>query len=130
MNPRDGKPRAYIAHCRATGLVKIGVSRNHRKRIRHLTIESGYPAELVAILRGGAWRERALHRRFADYAVGYEWFRPEGNLAEWLIEQGHGRILEWPVSNRLVGSMKRRYARRARLAKVAASTLRRRYQDK
>lgn len=114
MNPRDGKARAYIAHCAATGLVKIGVSTNHRRRISHLSTDSGFHARLVRILRGGAWRERALHRRFDAYHVGHEWFRPEGKLAAWLSAEGlHDCV--GPINEHAVSIMLSHYARRHRI---------------
>jgi hypothetical protein len=66
------------------GFVKIGWSSLLEKRIAE--IQQGVPLELTlhACLEGGQPDERLLHRRFRKYRTRGEWFRHEGELAEWI----------------------------------------------
>jgi len=68
------------------GYVKIGWSRNVAGR--HSAIQDGLPEELRFLwcTPGTQARERALHRRFDAYRTRGEWFRHEGELAEWIKE--------------------------------------------
>ena len=64
----------YIVRSRATGLVKIGFSRDPARRLDELALRHG-PLDLLLVLAGDRADEKALHRRFAGHAVGHEWFR-------------------------------------------------------
>ncbi|MBV8610914.1 MAG: GIY-YIG nuclease family protein [Singulisphaera sp.] len=69
----------YIARSRATGLVKIGFSRDPARRLDELALRHG-PLDLLLCLAGDRADEKALHRRFAGHAVGHEWFRVSREL--------------------------------------------------
>lgn len=64
--------------------IKIGISVNVTERLAGL--QTGAPEKIVlyAVLDGWAAEEAALHKRFAHYRLNGEWFRNEGELAEWL----------------------------------------------
>lgn len=64
--------------------IKIGISRDIGARIA--TIQIGFPEKLhlYAVLDGWVREERQLHRRFSKYSTNGEWFKVEGELAEWL----------------------------------------------
>lgn len=64
--------------------VKIGVSKDIYSR--KIDLECGLPETLTvyATLEGWIPEERALHRRFAPYRTRLEWFRHEGELADWI----------------------------------------------
>lgn len=64
--------------------VKIGISANVMERLASL--QTGAPEKIVlyAVLDGWAAEETALHRRFAQYRLNGEWFRKDGELAEWI----------------------------------------------
>lgn len=104
--------KVYIAHSSSLGLIKIGCSVNPRRRMRHLHFESGVSADLLAELRGGFDRESRLHRQFAEYQVGHEWFRPEGKLATFLAQYGCSHVVGRPINDHMVQCMMERYARR------------------
>lgn len=107
----DPKRFIYFAHCWTTGLVKIGVTTNVKKRIRHLKVECGHETRLLTSWPGTHKGERELHRQFADSAAGHEWFRIEGALKEYLQYEVWGRTLEphHPGRNRIIGVQNRRY---------------------
>lgn len=56
-------------------LVKIGSSKNIRKRIRQLQIGSAEPLKFLGILDNDPSSERSYHKRFEQYRVGGEWFQ-------------------------------------------------------
>lgn len=62
--------------------VKIGVSTNIKYRMAAL--QTPEPAILYATLDGWVKEEKALHRRFDAYRLNGEWFRNDGDLAEWI----------------------------------------------
>jgi hypothetical protein len=66
----------YCIQSIPSGNVKIGIAENPAARLR--TMQTGTWEELVLLwtLPGGADLERRLHRRFADYHIAREWFRP------------------------------------------------------
>ena len=71
----------------ANGSVKIGISTNPDVRFRGLANSSAEPLTLVATFaddRGGKALESELHARWAEYRTHGEWFRLEGELAEWV----------------------------------------------
>lgn len=68
-----------IARSRATGLVKIGSSRDPARRLDELAARHG-PLDLLLCLAGDRKDEKALHRRFGGHAVGHEWFRVSREL--------------------------------------------------
>lgn len=72
---------------RSGPFVKIGTSSDIEKRVRELRISNPHEVEAVAVLAGGRAVEGSLHRRFKAYRHRHEWFRIEGELADW-IERG------------------------------------------
>ena len=62
--------------------VKIGVSANIAERLTSLQMPEH--VELYAILDGWLSEELALHKRFGAYRLNGEWFRREGELADWI----------------------------------------------
>jgi hypothetical protein len=83
---RTTKPRiankTYIIRCGP--FVKIGMAVDVEARFRQLLATNPFDLEMVAILIGGRAVERALHLRFAAQRHRDEWFREEGELAEWI----------------------------------------------
>lgn len=67
--------------------VKIGFSRNFRKRRRQL--QDGLPRaiETYLVISGTYQTEKELHKRFAKYRLRGEWFLFAGELADWIEEQ-------------------------------------------
>lgn len=83
----DPKGYVYFIRCDMTGLVKIGFTENYpTSRLRQLQTGSGGELHLIAFMRTRASRERELHRQFVAHHERGEWFRLEGQFAEWLRE--------------------------------------------
>ena len=67
-----------------SNFVKIGWSYFISRRIEEIQV--GVPEKLIVYrcLEGTMQHEKALHRRFSKYRLRGEWFRLEGDLAEWI----------------------------------------------
>lgn len=74
----------YVIRCGA--FVKIGATSDVRSRLRQLEAVNPFELTVVAVLAGGQTVERKLHKRFCDLRHRDEWFREEGDLAEWIKE--------------------------------------------
>jgi hypothetical protein len=73
---------------RHSARVKIGWTRDPRKRLKDL--QTGSPVELYLIgaIPGGREDERAMHERFALSRMHGEWFALTGEMHELVIERG------------------------------------------
>jgi hypothetical protein len=83
----------YAIADRAAGMVKIGRSRNPKKRLAYLQTSNGNPLTLCVVWRGcGPW-EPDVHRRFSDKRVHGEWFRVDADLAEFVNDADNMDII-------------------------------------
>jgi len=64
--------------------IKIGISLDIDDRISQL--QTPEPVTVYAILDGWLIQERQLHLHFAAYRLQGEWFRREGDLADWISD--------------------------------------------
>jgi hypothetical protein len=65
----------YFIHNQATGAIKIGYSKNAKKRLASLQTATPHQLVLLGTVQGGLEHEAALHERFAQYALQGEWFK-------------------------------------------------------
>jgi hypothetical protein len=72
----------YLIRC--GDFVKIGITSDIEGRLRALESCNPHTLTVIALLRGGRALERALHKRFAEQRHRDEWFREEGELADWI----------------------------------------------
>lgn len=77
----------YFIQGEATGLIKIGYSRNLLTRFSQLQTASADTLRLLARLRGNQDRERELHARFAPWRKHGEWFEPAKPLLRYIAER-------------------------------------------
>lgn len=75
----------YVIDC--DGFIKIGYSTDPRGRLSNLRVSSPLEITVLRVIEGTVADERELHNRFAAQRVRGEWFKREGELAEW-IEAG------------------------------------------
>ncbi len=66
------------------GLVKIGFAERPWSRLGKAQVDSPTRLILLATIDGGKAEERKLHARFADLRARGEWFRHEGQLADFI----------------------------------------------
>lgn len=91
----------YFVQARGTGRIKIGRSKNPKRRLQSLQTGNAKELRLIASLEGLGWRERDLHERLREWRVSGEWFDydcvgnipdeiyeliPYGGLDDWWIE--------------------------------------------
>lgn len=70
---------------RAGPFIKIGkATGSPTTRVRELQTGCPYPITIIASVCGGLKEEFELHRRFGSYRAHGEWFRDEGELAEYV----------------------------------------------
>lgn len=86
---RDRSGFVYFIRC--GDKVKIGFALNDvGARLKTLQTGSAEPLSLLHYERGSERAERELHRRFAAYRYVREWFRLEGDLADFINQRVQG----------------------------------------
>lgn len=71
----EGESRVYCILNFDRGAVKIGVTRNVRRRFQQLQTASPDQLYLHGHIRGGREKEREIHQRYARARTAGEWFR-------------------------------------------------------
>lgn len=95
---RGGRPnskasiKGEVYFVRAGDNVKIGFTINLQARLRQLQTGATEGLELLGTIPCGADRERLIQLSFARYRVRGEWFRIEGDLADFIHSRFHRRI--------------------------------------
>lgn len=85
---RTRQDAGFIYFIRCRDMVKIGFSVNTTNRLNRIQSFCPYPLTLIASIRGTMADEAALHDRFSSYREHSEWFRCEGDLAEYVATLG------------------------------------------
>lgn len=62
------------------GPIKIGRSRNVKKRLYAVQTSSPQKVRLLAVLGGEGWNEKVWHSVFRDLRMSGEWFEPDDDL--------------------------------------------------
>jgi len=75
----------YVVECGEH--VKIGYSTDPRGRISNLRVSTPLDLIVLSTVEGTIEDERSLHQRFHKYRAKGEWFKREGELAEWIEEE-------------------------------------------
>lgn len=74
--PAHDEPTVYIA--RRLGAIKIGYTTNVQRRMAELG------TTLLVAIPGSRDLEAALHRRFRQHRIAYEWFGPTPELLDFV----------------------------------------------
>mgnify|MGYP000940126279 CR=1 FL=1 len=74
----------YFIEAIGTGLVKIGYAADTSVRIPTLISGTPFPLTLLFVLPGGKSDELQYHRQFGHHHHYNEWFRMEGDLADFI----------------------------------------------
>jgi len=84
----------YIIQDASNKRIKIGKSDNPIRRIRRFRTGSSNPDgfDILAILPGGARREKELHERFIKFHSHGEWFEPSDEIIEFIHENTTGNF--------------------------------------
>ena len=70
------------------GLIKIGYSRNVKKRLLEVQAEFGWDVKLVGKVAGMRKEELKLHKTFGYLRHHREWFLPGACLLEFIDKKG------------------------------------------
>jgi hypothetical protein len=76
------KVPVYFAQASRTGEVKIGFSTQVHNRLYSLGNLRWSEMTLLGWIPGGPKRERKMHAKFDEFALGAEWFEPAPELLE------------------------------------------------
>jgi len=79
------------------GPIKIGSSKNPRKRIQQLQTSSAEPLVLLARCDGSGALEREYHKRFSSDRLNGEWFRPSTAITQEVdrLRRSHGAVAKF-----------------------------------
>lgn len=64
----------YFIQERSTGMIKIGRSKDPKRRLKTLQTGNANELRLVCYLEGLGWRERDLHEALKKWRTSGEWF--------------------------------------------------------
>lgn len=101
---------------------KIGWSREPAKRVRHLQTGCPFRLRLRGSISGGPADEQALHRAFAPWATGGEWFRAAPELAgliDWILARDGASLASM---DHLLGLLNRTYQRLGAIGRFIEQT--------
>lgn len=87
INEMLNRGQTQVYFVRAGQFIKIGFSCDVRARVDSFRIGCPYEIELLGTVLGGAKKEHEFHRRFRDLHYRGEWFRLDGELAEYVREE-------------------------------------------
>lgn len=76
------KAPGFVYFARAGRAVKIGYSKDVKKRVAHFRTGASEKIEIVARVPGSLELERHFHKVFAEYHSHGEWFRVAGRLED------------------------------------------------
>jgi len=84
--PDEGDDIVYFIQASADGPIKIGSSKNVRKRLREMQTSSSKKLNLIVGESGGKERESALHAIFHEDRIRGEWFKRSIPLLNYILE--------------------------------------------
>jgi hypothetical protein len=89
---REEAARTYVYFIEAIGArrIKIGFTKDVRRRLHDLSIGCPFPIELMALMPGSLEDEFTMHKRFGQLHAHGEWFRARPRLRKFiktLVEQ-------------------------------------------
>lgn len=77
--PSPGK-HLYFIRNPTSGLIKIGVAKNVKKRLNQLGCACGVELELLRLIEGHGALETEFHVAFGEHRTVGEWFKPDPEL--------------------------------------------------
>lgn len=81
--------KVYFVLCVEANAVKIGFTHGLvEKRLSSIQTGCPYELKLVAAIKGTRLLESQFHKRYANLNIGFEWFRFEGKLLNFVNKLG------------------------------------------
>ena len=81
-SPRKRGSLVYLVRSSLTGLFKIGITENLKRRVRSLENSQGGSIEIISAVPGDRELERSLHDRFEQHRKIGEWFNADNSILE------------------------------------------------
>ena len=94
---RTKKDFVYFVQDCSSNNIKIGVSKDVKKRIKSLQTASSSNLVLMGQLLGGRSLEKFLHKVFARYRVKREWFKPAAPILNFISQYCDDRNISYVV---------------------------------
>jgi len=69
------------------GAIKIGISNNFEKRLAQLQTGSPYRLKVLLTINGNERLEKQLHNKFAEFRLSGEWFKPVGQITDFINQK-------------------------------------------
>lgn len=83
----DGEGDGWVYFFQCGESVKIGFSRDWKRRHKEIQTSAPAPLKVLRVQKGTQAGEAALHARFSDLHVHLEWYRYEGELKRMLARK-------------------------------------------
>jgi hypothetical protein len=77
LKGRTGFFMIYFIQDTTTGYIKIGYSKDPKKRLEKLEASTPHDLVLLGAIQGGLEHEAKLHKRFTQHGLKREWFKGE-----------------------------------------------------
>lgn len=87
----------WVYFIQSNGLIKIGFSKNVKRRIVSLQIGAAEPVVLLGTIAGSQVTEKDVHRLFAKELVRGEWFKPSAMLLAYIERERERTEPDVPV---------------------------------
>jgi hypothetical protein len=84
MRAASGTSKVYFVQEDGTGAIKIGTSKQLKKRVDELARQLPSKVKLLAMMDGCRETECVVHRRFHHVRIRGEWFRPVPELLAYI----------------------------------------------
>lgn len=78
------EPETYVYFARAGEFIKIGRSKEWRKRIAAIQTGCPHTVKPLLVLFTSEAAEGDLHHRFREHRAGGEWFRPAAEILDYI----------------------------------------------
>jgi len=80
LRPIDGTSVVYAIRSLASGLIKIGTSRQVHKRLQRISTSCGSALSVLAVIEADRTVEAEWHAAFSGIRQPGEWFKPSAHL--------------------------------------------------
>ena len=98
-----GKELIYFIQQGEKGPVKIGhTSSNLMERVRALQLGNPLELKLIGSIDGTPGIERALHKKFSEFNMRGEWFKPDPNFMSQIKSILHSRSAQVDVPEKII----------------------------
>ena len=104
--PLPGDPtKEYVYFMRCDEWLKIGRTRNLKKRLYSVSCCNPRHVFILAWMEGGAELERSLHTRFRKYHSRHEWFRCHKKIFDYIDEHANTEHIYGPQKRRKAATL-------------------------